>query len=744
MAEQQATIEIQGMTCAGCVANVERALSRAAGVTEAAVNLATGSASVRYDDSATDPEGLARVISAAGYAARAASAEESEEDKHARRDETEAAADRAQLRKIIAGAVLTAPLLVLAFVPHFPGQVYVMFALATAVQLLLGAEFYRSALSAIRHGATNMDVLIALGATTAYIYSIVLMAIAPHAHSYFDAAATLLLIITVGKYLEARATRHTSRALRELAELAAKEAAVVRDGVEVQVPVSQLKVGDTIIVRPGEKVATDGVVTEGESDVNEAMVTGESMPVTKRAGDEVIGGTLNEDGTFRFRATKVGRETALAQIIDLVRKAQASKPPIQRVADRVSAVFVPVIIGVAVLTFILWVLLGGPALIARAVVATISVLVVACPCALGIATPAAVAVGTGVGAEHGVLVRHAAALEAAQGIDVLVLDKTGTITAGTPEVTDVVTSGKWQVTSDKPTATTARETAGTEVLRVAAAVEGGSEHPLAKAMVRAARGQGAPGMSVSDFQALRGRGAQATLGGVMALVGSEALMREHNVQTASLADERARLEADGKTVVAVALGARALGLIALADRPKPGAAEAIARLKARGIDVVMVTGDAQAPAEAIAREVGIDRVQANVLPEDKVRRVMQLQGSGKRVAMVGDGVNDAPALTQADIGIAIGTGTDVAVESGDLILTSGELAAVVRAVRLSEATMRHIRQNLFFAFFYNMLAVPIAALGVLGAYAPIVCAAAMALSDICVVGNALRLRRFRP
>jgi len=717
------------MTCAGCVANVERALTRTEGVLEAAVNLATGSASVRYNDAVTDPEALAGAISAAGYAARQAPEEEAAEAQRARRDASESAADSAQIRRIAVAGGLTAPLLVLAFFSHFPGHVYLMFALATGVQVVLGAEFYRSALSALRHGATNMDVLIAVGSTTAYLYSLVVMLLDPHAHSYFDAAATLLLIITVGKYLEARATRRTSHALRELAELAAKEASVVRNDTEVKLPVSRLSPGDIIIVRPGEKIATDGVVIEGDSDVNEAMVTGESMPVAKGPGDQVIGGTLNEDGVLRFRATRVGQETALAQIIRLVRQAQASKPPIQRIADRVSAVFVPVILGLAVLTFVGWLVIGGPGAIARAVVASISVLVVACPCALGIATPAAVAVGTGLGAAHGVLVRHAAALEAAQDIGVLMLDKTGTITAGKPEVTDVVV---------------APDVDEGKVLRIAEAVESASEHPLARAIVKAARDRGITGTSVSDFRALRGRGAQATLGGVPVAVGTEALMVEQGVDTLPLREARARLQGAGKTVVTVGLGSKALGLIALADGPKPGAREAIEALQARGIEVVMVTGDAQTPADFVAREVGIDQVQANVLPEDKVRLVREVQANGKRVAMVGDGVNDAPALTQADIGLAIGTGTDVAAEAGDLILTSGDLAAVVRAVRLSEATMRHIRQNLFFAFVYNLVGVPLAAFGVLGAYAPIVCAAAMALSDICVVGNALRLRRFRP
>jgi Cu+-exporting ATPase len=726
MAERTVTLEIQGMTCAGCVGNVERALTRTSGVLEAAVNLATGSASVRFDDSQVDAESLAGVVSRAGYAARRAPEEESAEQRRARQDEADAAADRAQLRSIWLGGALTAPLLVLAFTPHFPGLVYVMFALATAVQALLGFEFYRSALSALRHGATNMDVLIAIGATTAYVYSVALMLVAPHAHSYFDAAATLLLIITVGKYLEARASRRTSHALRALAELAAKDATVLRDGAEVRLPVDQLLPGDVVVVRPGEKIAADGVVLEGESAVNEAMVTGESMPVTKQPGDEVIGGTLNEDGTFRFRVNKVGRDTALAQIIELVRQAQASKPPIQRIADRVSAVFVPVILGIAVLTFAGWMLFGGPGALPRAVVATISVLVVACPCALGIATPAAIAVGTGVGAEHGVLVRHAAALEAAQGLDVLMVDKTGTITAGKPAVTEVVELGH----------------SPHSALAVAAAIEAGSEHPLARAIVKAARDQGVPELSVSAFRARRGLGAEAVLDDVTVAVGSEAFLAELGVDTSSLEEDRGRLEAAGQTVVTVAYGSRALGLIALADRPRPGAAAAVAALKARGMELVMLTGDAEAPAQAVARAVGLDRVEANVRPDDKVRLVREAQARGQRVAMVGDGVNDAPAITQADIGIAIGTGTDVAVEAGDLILVGGDLGGVVRAIRLSEVTMRHIKQNLFWAFAYNLLGVPIAAFGILGAYAPIACALAMALSDICVIGNALRLRRF--
>lgn len=729
MAEQRATIEVRGMTCAGCVANVERALTRTEGVIEAVVNLAAASASVRYDESVTNPETLVQVIRSAGYEARATNDGETVGDEYVRQVESQADADRRQLRLIQAGVVLTVPLIALGLMPHFAGQAYVMFALATAVQVLLGGEFYRSALSALRHRTTNMDVLIAMGATTAYVYSVVLMIAAPHEHGYFDVAASLLLIITVGKFLEARATRRTSQALHRLAELAAKEAAVVREGRELRVPVIELNVGDIVVVRPGEKIPTDGVIVEGESDVNEAMMTGEPIPVPKRAGDQVIGGTVNEQGSFRFRVTKVGRETALAQIVELVRRAQASKPPIQRLADRVSAVFVPVILGIAVVTFLLWMLLGGPHVLGRALVATVSVLVVACPCALGIATPAAIAVGTGVGAEHGILVRHAAALEILEGVQVILLDKTGTITRGKPEVTDVVP------------AEDAREV---DVLRVAAGVEASSEHPLAKAIVEAARERGIEASNVWGFHALRGRGAQATIGGALAVVGSDALLRECGVDISSLSETRERLEAQGKTVVLVAVGEKLLGAIALADRPMSGAAEAIAALKAEGLEVAMLTGDAEAPAKAIAREVGVEQVRARVLPEDKAAIVRSLQEQGKRVAVVGDGINDAPALSQADVGIAIGAGADVAIEAGDLILTGSGPAGIVRAVRLSRATMRHIRQNLFFAFVYNLVGVPLAALGVLGAYAPIICAGAMALSDMCVVGNALRLRRFRP
>ncbi|MGQ9729865.1 MAG: heavy metal translocating P-type ATPase [Candidatus Zipacnadales bacterium] len=728
MAERRVGLDIKGMTCAGCVANVERALLRVNGVLEATVSLPTASAMVRFDDSVTSAESIARAVSAGGYAATLVADKESEEARQRRQAQADAAAERAELWRIGLGVVLTVPVLVMGLGPHVPGMVYVMFALSTAVQVLLGGEFYRSALSAVRHRTTNMDVLIALGATTAYLYSVVLMVINPHAHSYFDAAATLLVIITVGKYLEARATRRTSHALRELAELAAHEASVIRDGTEVRMAVEELQVGDLMVVRPGEKIATDGVVVAGESAVNEALVTGESMPVTKGPGDEVIGGTVNEEGVLWVKATKVGRETALAQIIELVRRAQASKPPIQRIADRVSAVFVPVILGVALLTFLVWMAVGGPAVWGRAIVATISVLVVACPCALGIATPAAVAVGIGLGAEQGILVREAAALEVAQGIEVLMLDKTGTITTGKPQVTDIVAAPAVEQE---------------EVLRVAAGVEAGSEHPLARPIVNAARERGIEPPVVEEFQAVRGRGTQAKLNGMWARVGREEFLRDNGVETRGLRDAQDSLEAQGKTVVMVATGAKALGLIGLADQPKPGSAEALTDLQRRGIEVVMVTGDARLPAELVARQVGIGRVEAGLLPEDKVRIIEAAQQAGRRVAVVGDGVNDAPALIQADVGIAIGSGTDVAVESADLILVSGELEAVVRAIRLSNAMMRHIRQNLFFAFFYNMLAVPVAALGILGAYAPLICAAAMALSDICVVGNALRLRRFK-
>jgi Cu+-exporting ATPase len=729
MAERSITLEIEGMTCAGCVASVEKALQQTDGVTSAVVNLATASASVAFDDAVAAAEDLEQAVNSAGYQATAASEEEPADDARTRRAAAAAAAARGELRRIYLGVALTAATVAIALGPHWPLKPYVLFALATIVQVALGVSFYRSAFSALQHGTTNMDVLIALGSTTAYAYSVVLMAVDPHAHSYFDTAAALLTIITIGKYLEARATRHTSRAIEELAELAAKEATVIRHGQEVRIPAGELQVDDLVIVRPGEKIPTDGVVTEGESSVNEAMVTGESMPVTKSPGSEVIGGTINEDGVIRFRATKVGKETALAQIVELVRQAQASKPPIQRIADRVSAIFVPAIIAIAALTFVAWVVLGPPGSLTKAIISTISVLVVACPCALGIATPAAVAVGTGMGAEYGILVRHAAALEAAGGIDVLMLDKTGTITAGRPEVTDIVPSA---------------DATEQEVLRIAAAVEGGSEHPLARAIAAVASERGVQPPSVSDFRAVRGQGAQASLGGAPALVGSTRFMADSGVTAGELDDRRADLESQGKTVVTVALGSKALGLIALADQPKPTSQEAIAFLRHHNIEVVMVTGDTERPAHAVARQVGIESIRANVLPEDKVRLVREAQEQGKRVAMVGDGVNDAPALAQADIGIAIGTGTDVAVEAGDLILVSGDLMAVVRAIRLSRQTLKHIKQNLFFAFFYNAAAVPIAALGLLGSYAPMVCAAAMALSDICVVGNALRLRRFEP
>ena len=729
MPEQTVTLDVKGMTCAGCVANVERVLTKTEGVASASVSLPTGTASVTFDDVVTEPEALAEALAGAGYSARPAASGESYHEQRERDAAEEAEALKRELRRISIGVALTIPVLIIAFGPHFASKNYVLFALATAVQLLLGGSFYRSAFAALRHGTTNMDVLIAMGATTAYVYSVVMLFIDVHAHSYFDASASLLTIITIGKYLESRATRQTSQAIRALAELAAKDATVVRDGAEVLVPAGEVVVGDLMVIRPGEKVPTDGVVVKGRSAVDEALVTGESMPVDKGPGDVVIGGTINEDGVLRVEATKVGEETALAQIIDLVRQAQSSKPPIQRIADRVSAVFVPVILVVAVLTMGGWLLIGGLENLPMAIVATISVLVVACPCALGIATPAAVAVGTGIGARYGILVRHAAALEAAQSIDVLMLDKTGTITSGKPEVTDLAP---------------AEGVPEGELLRVAAAVEAGSEHPLARAIVKLAGERGVEVAAATDFRAVRGQGAEARVEGERALVGNARLMAERSVDTTALAEERERLEAEAKTVVNVSLGGKALGLIALADRPKDTSAEAIRALAARGIEVVMLTGDSEGPAQAIAREVGIERVEANVLPADKQRLVEEAQSQGHRVAMVGDGVNDAPALAQADIGIAIGTGTDVAVEAGDLILTRGDLASVVRAVRLSRATMRTIKQNLFFAFFYNSAAVPVAALGLLGPIAPMICAGAMALSDICVVGNALRLRKFVP
>ncbi|NPV45946.1 MAG: copper-translocating P-type ATPase [Armatimonadetes bacterium] len=708
------------MHCASCTARVQRVLLRLEGVSEAVVNLAAERADVIYDPELVGPEQFIAAIEKAGYAAEPAT-----EESRRRQQQAKAAEARTQWRLFLLGALLSAALMVVAVAPHRPGHELLQLLLATPVQALLGWQFYRNTWAAIRGGTANMDVLIALGSSSAYLLSLYLTFAPAHGpgsrHLYYDSAAMILTLITLGRFLEARARGHTSEAVRALLRLAPREATVIRDEVETVVPVGQIQVGDVVLVRPGDKVPVDGVVLEGASAVNEAMVTGESLPVDKRPGDEVIGGTLNESGSFRLRATRVGADTVLQEIVRLVEQAQGTRPPIQRMADTVAAYFVPVILALAMLTFAGWLMIGKVQ-VTQAVIAATTVLVIACPCALGLATPTAVMVGTGLGAQQGILIREAAALETVGQLQAVVFDKTGTLTRGEPEVTNVV-----------PLAGQADE-----VLRLAASAEVSSEHPLGRAVVARARTDGLSLETVESFQAVTGQGVRAVLpDGQQLLVGTGSLLRDAGISTTAARVQREALEAQGKTVLMVAREGTLLGLIALADTPKPTSAETVALLRQMGLRTYLLTGDNRRTAEAIAAQLNIGEVLAEVMPPHKTAKIAELQAAGLKVAMVGDGINDAPALAQADVGIALGTGTDVAIEAGDITLVSGDPAGVVRAIRLSRLTLRHIKQNLFWAFLYNVAMVPLAMAGVLN---PMLAAAAMAMSSVSVVGNSLRMK----
>jgi Cu+-exporting ATPase len=631
------------------------------------------------------------------------------------------------------------------FLPSWLNNGYLLWGLASIVQFWVGWQFYTTAWSALKHGATTMNTLVALGSSAAYFYS-VLGVLFPEffAHQglgepmYFDSSAFIITLILLGRLLEARAKGQTGAAIKALIGLQPKTARVVRGGVEADVPVAQVLVGDLVVVRPGEKVPVDGVVEEGSSPVDESMLTGEPIPVAKERGDEVIGATMNTTGSFTFRATKVGAETALAQIVRLGEQAQGSKPPIARLADVIAAWFVPAVIVIATITLVVWLVFGPSPALNYALLNFVAVLVIACPCALGLATPTAIMVGTGKGAENGVLIKDGAALETAHKLDVVVLDKTGTLTEGRPRVTDVVLFGSGDGTDGAPGPHLDNDT----LLRLVAGAERGSEHPLAAAILAAAEDRGLDVPTASAFEAIAGHGIRADVDGHTVLAGNERL-------AGGAAGRRAAaLAAEGKTVVTVLVDDEPVGAIAVADTVKPSSAAAVARLRQLGLDVVMLTGDHPGTARAIAAQVGIDKVVADVLPEAKASQVAALQEGGRRVAMVGDGINDAPALAQADVGIAIGTGTDVAMEASDVTLMSGDVGGVATAVELSRATIRTVKQNLFWAFAYNVALIPLAAGVFYPAFGillnPIWAAAAMGLSSVTVVTNSLRLRRFRP
>jgi Cu+-exporting ATPase len=752
---------VEGMTCASCVNRITRFLAKVDGVQQANVNLASESATVRYDADKVSVADLIAAVDAAGYVARVEQASNADHqadvaDAAAARTERDEAAARhvATLRRrLLISGLLTIPLIgglarmtIAPGLPAFLSNPLLQLALATPVQFWCGWPFYTGAIKALRHRAADMNTLIAVGTSAAYGYSVATILVPSFFYAaglgmngaelptYFDTSAAIVTLILLGRFLEARARSHTSDAIRRMINLAPRTARIVRDGAEIDVPVAAVHVGDSVRVRPGESIAVDGVVTEGASGVDESMITGESLPVAKHADDLVVGGTLNTTGTLTFRATRVGADTVLAKIIRLVSEAQGSRAPIQRLADVVTGYFVPAVLALAALTFVIWFIAGPQPAFNLALLNTVAVLIIACPCALGLATPTSIMVGTGKGAEAGVLFRNAESLERLGSVKAVVLDKTGTLTEGKPRVTDIVRG------IDAP--------GEEELLRLVAAAERGSEHPLADAIVReAAETRGLVLAEATGFLATAGGGVAATVDGRRVLVGRPGYLVGEGIDVSSLLASADALAADGKTPVMAAIDGRAAAVIAIADTLKAGSAEAVAELRRLGLAVAMLTGDNERTAQAIARSVGIDRVIADVRPDGKAAAVRALQAEGKRVAMVGDGVNDAPALASADVGVAMGTGTDVAMESAGVTLMSGDLRGLITAVTLSRATMRNIRQNLFWAFAYNVVLIPIA-MGVLYPFTgtvldPILAAASMALSSVTVVSNALRLRRFQ-
>ena len=734
-AEERVDLTIEGMHCASCVVRIEDAIGGVAGVEDASVNLASGRATVI--GRGLDPRTLAEAVVSAGYGGWPVGEVGEREDEREHRATAEL---RTLRRRFALAAVVGGALLLLTFVWSPLGErasMWLMLALATPVQLWAGWPFYAGAWKVARHGSADMNTLIALGTSAAYLYSLV-ATVAPSLFAepgelpdvYFDTAAVIIALILLGRLLEARAKAGTTAAIKKLIGLQAKTATVVRDGAAVEVPIAEVREGDLVIVRPGEKVPVDGVIVDGASTVDESMLTGEGVPVDKGPGEEVIGATINRAGSFRFEATRVGGDTVLAQIVRLVEEAQGSKAPIQRLADRVSAHFVPIVIAIAAIAFAAW-LIGGSSF-TDAMLAAIAVLIIACPCALGLATPTAIMVGTGRGAELGVLVRSGAALETAEKLDTVVLDKTGTLTAGEPRVIDVIAVNGARMD---------------DVLVLAAAAESRSEHPLARAVVAGTHERGLEPAEPERFLAAVGHGVSAAVAGHEVAVGSARHLAELGIEIAAPNGAAARLENEGKTAIHVAVDGRLAGLIGVADPVRPEAPDAVGELKRLGLEVAILTGDNRRAAQAVAREAGIDRVLADVLPDEKIAEIRHLQDEGRRVAMVGDGINDAPALAQADIGIAIGTGTDIAMEASDMTLISGDLRKLAAPIELSRQTMRTIKQNLVGAFAYNVALIPLAA-GVLYpiwgvTLDPILAAAAMAASSVTVVANALRLRGFR-
>ncbi|WP_106495358.1 heavy metal translocating P-type ATPase [Lentibacillus sp. Marseille-P4043] len=722
---EKAELDVLGMTCAACSTRIEKVLNKQEGVKNAAVNLTTETAAIEYNPGLTDIKAIIDKIKNVGYDAKP-KAEAAEKQTHKEKELLH------KKTKLIIAAVLAAPLLITMLVHLFGMNLpdifmnpWFQFALATPVQFIIGWQFYVGAYKNLRNGGANMDVLVALGTSAAYFYSLyeALKTIGNPEympHLYFETSAVLITLILFGKYLEARAKNQTTNALSSLLNLQAKEARVIRDGAEVMIPASEVVVGDRLVIKPGEKIPVDGRLVKGKTSVDESMITGESIPIEKDVDASLIGSTINKNGSIEIEATKVGKDTALASIIKVVEEAQGSKAPIQRLADVISGYFVPIVVGIAILTFIIWISFVQPGEFEPALVAAIAVLVIACPCALGLATPTSIMVGTGKAAENGILFKGGEHLERTHQLDAIVLDKTGTITKGKPEVTDF--------SGDE------------ETLRLLASAEKGSEHPLAGAIVEYATKNAIDFVEVDEFDAVPGHGIETKISGKHVLVGNRKLMNDHQIDIGANEAKLVEFENYGKTAMLIAIDGKYRGIVAVADTIKETAPQAIKELQEQGLEVIMLTGDNERTAQAIAKQVGIDHVIAQVLPEEKADKVKEIQVKGKKVAMVGDGVNDAPALVTADIGIAIGTGTEVAIEAADLTILGGELLLIPKAIKISHATIKNIRQNLFWAFGYNTAGIPVAAVGLL---APWVAGAAMALSSVSVVSNSLRLKRVK-